>query len=200
MGRKRKTNNKNRGSAFERSFCKELSLWWSDNKRDDLFWRTATSGGRATVRRKKGKASAGMHGDVQSVHPKSRAFTLLYTIELKLGYSTATLQDLLDKQTDKKGKKVSVFERFIDEAMREAADVTPAWLLVVKRMRRDPVLVMPALSRFRRVYDALQGMNARIVLMYYRRTDTGECVKIFAASWNDFRMLSAHQFRRLVGI
>ena len=36
-----------KGSEFEREMCKCLSLWWTDSKRDDVFWRSAQSGGRA---------------------------------------------------------------------------------------------------------------------------------------------------------
>ena len=33
---------KNKGSRFERSFCRELSLAWSGGKDDSIFWRRAT--------------------------------------------------------------------------------------------------------------------------------------------------------------
>ena len=42
-----------KGSAFERKICVALSLWMSGEKSKDWFWRTAMSGGRATVIRKK---------------------------------------------------------------------------------------------------------------------------------------------------
>lgn len=37
-----------KGSSFEREFCKKLSLWVSDGKDPDIFWRTAGSGSMAT--------------------------------------------------------------------------------------------------------------------------------------------------------
>lgn len=42
-------NPKKKGSTFERLICKELSLWVTDEERTDVFWRSAMSGGRATV-------------------------------------------------------------------------------------------------------------------------------------------------------
>jgi len=41
-----------KGSSFEREICTILSKWWTNNERDDVFWRTAGSGARATTRSK----------------------------------------------------------------------------------------------------------------------------------------------------
>jgi len=27
-----------KGPKFERKMCKKFSLWWTNNKRDDIFW------------------------------------------------------------------------------------------------------------------------------------------------------------------
>ena len=40
---------KAKGSSFERAVCKRLSLWLSNGERDNLLWRSAMSGGRATI-------------------------------------------------------------------------------------------------------------------------------------------------------
>ena len=45
---------KQKGGEYERTVCKKLSLWVSNGTRDDIFWRSAMSGGRATLQRKKG--------------------------------------------------------------------------------------------------------------------------------------------------
>jgi len=82
---------KQKGSAFEREMCKKLSLWISDGKSDDLFWRSAMSGGRATVRRKKGRTTASGHGDITAVTPYGNILTDHFVIECKhykdLGWS-----------------------------------------------------------------------------------------------------------------
>ena len=31
---------KQKGSAFEREICKKLSLWFTENERDDIFFRS----------------------------------------------------------------------------------------------------------------------------------------------------------------
>lgn len=74
---------KQKGNAFERQVCKDLSLWISNGKRDDLLWRSAISGGRATVRMKKGKNTAHQAGDICSVHPDGHKLTDKFFIECK---------------------------------------------------------------------------------------------------------------------
>jgi hypothetical protein len=74
---------KQKGSSFEREMCKKLSLWVSEGKHDDLFWRSAMSGGRATVRAKKGQTTASGHGDITAVTPGGNVLTDKYVIECK---------------------------------------------------------------------------------------------------------------------
>jgi len=76
-------NSKQKGSSFERYTCKQLSLWVSEGKSDDLFWRSAMSGGRATVRTKKGEKTASGHGDITAVTPEGHALTDNFVIECK---------------------------------------------------------------------------------------------------------------------
>jgi hypothetical protein len=68
MGKKSK-----KGSAFERSTLKELSTWFSKGERDDIFWRTAGSGARATTRAKTGKMTADSAGDITAIHSSGKA-------------------------------------------------------------------------------------------------------------------------------
>ena len=79
-------NGSAKGSAFERSVCKTLSLWFSKGKRDDLFWRTSGSGARATVRGKKGKSTISGHGDIEATCSEGKLLTEWTCWELKCGY------------------------------------------------------------------------------------------------------------------
>jgi hypothetical protein len=79
----RKGGGKGKGSSFERKICKELSLWISKGKRKDLFWRSAMSGGRSTVGRKRGEDLAHQAGDISAVHPEGHILTNSYYIECK---------------------------------------------------------------------------------------------------------------------
>lgn len=130
-----------KGSAFERDICKALSLWWSDGKRSDIFWRTSGSGARAKTRSKKGETTFGQYGDVQATDPIGQPLIDLCTIELKRGYSNSSLMDLIDKP---KSAADQQYEKFIKQARQDSANAkTPYWILIVKRNRRETILIMP---------------------------------------------------------
>lgn len=74
---------KSKGNAFEREVCKRLSLWATRGKRDDVLWRSAISGGRATVHAKKGKSLAHVAGDICGVHPDADPFVSRFYAECK---------------------------------------------------------------------------------------------------------------------
>ena len=51
------TTGKRKGNNYEREMSRRLSLWLSENERDDLIWRTHNSGGRFTTRMKKNNSA-----------------------------------------------------------------------------------------------------------------------------------------------
>lgn len=74
---------KQKGSQFERDVCVALSLWVSKGRRRDCFWRSAMSGGRATVHRARGLSAETQAGDISAVHSSGHALTDLFCIECK---------------------------------------------------------------------------------------------------------------------
>ena len=75
---------KQKGAQFERDVCKQLSRWLSGGEREDLFWRSAMSGGRTTVRTKQGKHDAdNQAGDVTAIDPVGKRLTDVFLIECK---------------------------------------------------------------------------------------------------------------------
>jgi len=74
---------KQKGSAFERSICSLLSKWLTRGYRSDILWRSAMSGGRATVAHKKGQELAHVSGDICAVHPLGHPFVAKFFCELK---------------------------------------------------------------------------------------------------------------------
>ena len=76
-------NNSGKGSAFERRICNSLSLWVSDFSRKDIFWRSAMSGGRTTVHKKKGVILRAQAGDINAVHEMGFFLTNLFMMECK---------------------------------------------------------------------------------------------------------------------
>lgn len=74
---------KRKGASFERAVCKQLSMWVSHGKQDDLFWRSAMSGGRSTVMLKRGKVAANQAGDISAISDKGYTFTDRFFVECK---------------------------------------------------------------------------------------------------------------------
>jgi len=144
---------KGKGPEFERDICHQLSMWWSEGQRDDIFWRTANSGGRAIQR--KGKSTFGQYGDVQATDPLGQALIDLCTIELKRGYNNASLSDLLDKPTNTQ----SLYKRFIAQAIENSQKAkTFFWMLIVKRDRRLPLVILPY-----GLWKAIKGNQTKIL-------------------------------------
>lgn len=75
-------NSKGKGSSFERKVCTTLSLWVTEGKQNDCFWRSSISGGRATVAHNKGKTNR-QAGDICSVSPEGHILTEKFFIECK---------------------------------------------------------------------------------------------------------------------
>lgn len=71
-----------KGQSYERELCKLLSLWVTEGADEDVFWRTAMSGGRATVMGRKG-VRVRQAGDICAVSPEGFAFCDRFFVELK---------------------------------------------------------------------------------------------------------------------
>ena len=93
----RKGGGKQKGSQFEREVCKALSLWISNGKQEDVFWRSAMSGGRATVARKRGKDAGSGEGDLAAVRPIGRLLLNRFVVECKF-YKDLNILGLLDNE------------------------------------------------------------------------------------------------------
>jgi len=133
-----------KGGTFERWFCRRLTLWWTrDPEADVLWWRTAQSGGRATVRAKAGRDTTRGHcGDIAATGPQGQPLTDLVAFELKRGYSaSASLHDLLDSPDN---AAEQTYARWIAQARASAAaGGVPYWAIVHQRNRRDPLILTP---------------------------------------------------------
>ncbi len=132
-----------KGSNYERDVCKQLSLWWSNGKREDIFWRTSGSGARATTRSKTKQKTFGQYGDVQATDPIGQPLIDLCTIELKRGYSHETFANLIETSQTANARPC-MYSKFIEQAQ---SDMTKSdalwWLLIVKRDRRKPIIIFP---------------------------------------------------------
>ena len=128
-----------KGRAFELAVCRQLSRWWSGGKRDDGFWHTHSSGAIGTRRGRRG--SVQQHGDVMAMDAEGLPLLRLCTIEIKVGYGRWCAVDYLDGAPE---AKPPLLTKFLSQAVAEA-DVAgvPWFLLILKRDRRQPMIVVP---------------------------------------------------------
>jgi hypothetical protein len=126
----------NKGGKFERDVSRMLSLWWSGGKNDDVFWRTAGSGGRATMRGRRGKSTAQV-GDIAAVDPSGEPFIAKVVLELKRGYGKFDLLDLIDSR----GKKPKLVEFLVQLKEEMVLSRRPYGWLVFQRDFHKPVVV-----------------------------------------------------------
>lgn len=115
-----------KGSSFEREISKALSLWWSHGNNDAIFWRSTTSGARATQRRKNGLKTKNQNGDITATDPIGQDLLNITTIELKKGYNSYKIQDFLDSR-QQEPYLTSFLKQCKDEL--ENANVKCWWLI-----------------------------------------------------------------------
>lgn len=180
MGRKAK-----KGGSFEREICKILSLWWTQENavpRDDVFWRTAGSGARATTRRKSGKQTFGQCGDIQAVDQAvGQPLLDLISIELKRGYPKASIQDILDKTPTSKTPQLEQF--FLQAEADSLAANTVSWALILRRDRHVPVIYIPMV--FAKLLPRLvKASKPRAILTF--RNENGFWEKVFTTTLDQF--------------
>ena len=90
----RRGGGKQKGSQFEREICVKLSKWVTNGEREDVFWRSAMSGGRATVGHKRGKQHSTQVGDISCIHPSGHRLSEAFAIECKF-YADLNYQSLI---------------------------------------------------------------------------------------------------------
>lgn len=130
---------KKKGSAFERDVCRKLSLWVSRGKKSDLFWRSAMSGGRATVARHKGE-SVRQAGDITAVAPEGHVLTDRYYVECKFYRDL----DILSFLFHNKGKLAGFWKDTVRESDRHNCREP----MLIAKQNNFPTLLISWDSRF----------------------------------------------------
>ena len=138
-------NSKAKGGNFEREVARELSLWWTNGKREDVFYRTNSSGGRFTMRRKSGKDTSSQGGDIGFTDPIGKPLTDKWSIEVKTGYGTKTKSgivrwDVLDF-LDSSQKEI-VLEKMWKQSERDAELTEREPILIFRRNGRKACIMM----------------------------------------------------------
>lgn len=140
-----------KGSDYERELCIEFSVWWSDRRRDDIFWRASGSGARAKVRGRAGRNTAGQHGDICATDPSGAPFIDIFTIEIKRGYSAQNIHDIIDRGP---ALAVQLWDNFFDQVLESHEQAgSYAWMVINKRDRRRAMVYTPnyAITALRKV-------------------------------------------------
>jgi hypothetical protein len=92
-----------KGSSFERELCKQFSLWISHGERDDVFWRTAGSGARATQRLKQNKQTCNSDGDICCLNAEYAWFTDKIRVEIRRGYNHWRISEIFKTKISNNG-------------------------------------------------------------------------------------------------
>ena len=157
-----------KGSAFERAVCKQLSLWWTadeDSPRDNIFWRSPGSGAMATQRQKSGKNIDLIEGDVSLIDPIGEPFLQACVIEIKRGYSAGKSSrfDVLSI-VDAKPTSRGILLRFWIKLSELAYEVNKQPMLIFHRDRRcSCVCCRPALISLLRDHSgAYRGSGIKV--------------------------------------
>ena len=133
---------KGKGGGFERDCCRAFSSWWTGGRSDDIYWRSASSGGRATQRAAKGKRTSGSYGDMTSLHHSGAPLLDVFTIELKRGYTKSTYADVIDRPNQKGVQQI--WDQWHQQAVTSAAGAGSAsWMIVQQRDKRPAMVFYP---------------------------------------------------------
>jgi hypothetical protein len=118
-----------KGGQFERDMCTLFSKWWTEDERDDVFWRTSGSGARATTRGKRGKDTCDQHGDMTCIDPCGKPLIDAFCFEFKF-YKTYDMLGVL-QSVDANHDWMQFWAKCYDDAM----SIARRPFLVTKRNR-----------------------------------------------------------------
>lgn len=125
---------KGKGSSFERWVCVQLSRAVTKGKRKDVFWRSAMSGGRATVSNRK-RIDVRQAGDVCAVAFEGNYLVDHFYFECKF-YRDVKLDRFI---VEKRGP----LAKFWRVAKAEAGKHKRTPILIVKQNFLKPFVIMP---------------------------------------------------------
>lgn len=124
---------KSKGNQFENAIAKDLSLWLTHGKREDVLIRSQNSGGRATMLGYSGRDFRSQAGDIAPASIEGTKFTELYICECK-HYANLILESLFFK-TNKSG----ITEHWIK--LLKECETYNKFPLYIARQNGKPILV-----------------------------------------------------------
>ncbi len=124
------TVGKLKGGEWERQVCRKLSLWISEGQSDDLLWRSAMSGGRATIGLAKGIKRGSQAGDISAVTSLGEQFIGVFIVECKFYKDLQVLQGIC--------KDTGLLYQFWSTLVEQARMFNKLPLLVVRQNNMPP--------------------------------------------------------------
>lgn len=143
-----------KGGSFERWVCRRLTWMVTGKEQPEIFWRSATSGAKATQDRKKGVSST-MGGDIVAIHPLGAKFINLHCVECKNRKSMGSLDNLLTES--------GPLWDWWDRAVRDAEASSREPLLVFRANRTQTYIWVP--------FYTLTALPKRTLLLTERAGD-----------------------------
>lgn len=140
-----------KGSSFERKVCKDLSLWVTKGKAGDVFWRSAMSGGRATLHLKVGNLIR-QCGDICAVAPEGFPFANHWFVECKHVKNLFIPSFLISDTGD--------LAKFWDKTLEQAQHHHKV-PMIIARQNNSPILVITKVGHLDRYAAALLTSHAR---------------------------------------
>ena len=138
----KKGGGKNKGSQWEREISKTLSLWISYDTNPHIFWRSASSGAKATINSKnKGKKDSMQCGDLAAVDPCGADFISKFYVELKF-YKNLHMESLIYGTPAKN----SILE-FWTKAQEQAQEYNKIPLLIAKQNQHEIIVITNSVGR-----------------------------------------------------
>jgi hypothetical protein len=160
---------KSKGGDFEREIARLLSLWWTGNHREDVFYRSHSSGARFTVRKKSGKDAALQGGDITASDPIGVPLIARWSIEIKTGYgkkisSGINRWDILDCIDSK--QKATVLRKMWEQCCRDATLSYREPILIFRRNGRSPCIMIKTSyeNTLRQWFSSVPGTSIYIEL------------------------------------
>lgn len=138
--KRKRRGGSSKGNPFEREICVRFSEWWTNDRRVDVFYRTAGSGGRATNRAKRNRQTANSHGDLAALDSAGEPFLRAFAVEIKRGYSGVTVADLLDARPH---HRQQTWDAWIQQARASQQGAgAKSWLIIARRDQREAVVCL----------------------------------------------------------
>jgi hypothetical protein len=126
-----------KGSTQERKLCRVLSQWYTNGERDDIFWRSNSSGAQWTQSRKKGRQSFKTQaGDIAAIDPLGQPFTDAVCVEIKF-YKDLQLRNMFYKQP-------STLESFWETHQALSESVRRVPMLISKENNKPELVLLPS--------------------------------------------------------